>query len=420
MHKLLAAVSPARVIVSLAPLLFGAPGKTFAVGASSFDVVHYRDADGLQVTTSQAGLEQAIAPNWLMSAKMLWDRLSFAPGDGSMEGSGHEHHLMKGGAGSVEAGAGQAAQDGHDHEGMEDIGGGAVDGISGASRRAAGSSSGAVQHRYEVMAGLARQVGHGSRPHRIGGKAQVSYEDDYVAVTGIADAAVELWQRNVTLSGYAGFGYDYVNPVKPPPGEASEWPASQRRYLTGFGYSQVTGRRSTVSVGYGLQVLTGKLESPYRRATVITTEFSESLPDQRWRHHGALTWAFTPMPGLALHHRQGLYYDSWNYHAYIPETALSWQIFAAHMLTLRHRYVRQDAAEFWQHHYDDLQGYRSGDYRLAGLNHHAVTAEWAWRRDFDLRLLEVSGHITRFWQDSQASQVSPEGYLFGLSVAWAW
>jgi Protein of unknown function (DUF3570) len=379
-------------------------------GNANFDIMHYRDADGMRVTTSETGLEKALAPGWLWSARLLWDRIAVEPGDSGSAGAGHEHHLMKGAAGL------------HDGEPHEEVTGATseVDGTSGASQRASAAGGGAVQHRYQVEMGLARQIGHGSTPHRLGGKAAVSYEDDYVSATGVGDASIEIFQRNVTLSGYAGFGYDRIEPVVPPPGEGDRWPATQTRYLMGFGYSQVTGRRSTVSLGYGLQVQAGTLESPYRRALVITTQFAENLPDLRVRQHAALSWSYTPIRNVALHHREGIYYDSWNYHAWIPETALSWQFLSEWMVTVRHRFVSQDAAEFWQHHYTSLAGYRSGDFRLAGLRHQAGTAQLAWRHFVGFRVLELSGHATAFHQSSRASGVHSEGMVFGLSGAWAW
>jgi hypothetical protein len=387
-----------------------------AGGTASLDVMEYRDADGLRVTTSETGLEQAVAPGWLLSARLLWDRISVEPGDSSASGAGHAHHLMKGAAGNSLAAAhldgsslGFAAADLPE-----------VDGTSGASQRASAAGGGAVQHRYQVDLGMAHQIGHGSLPHRVGGKAMLSYEDDYVSATGIGDASIELFQRNVTLSCHIGYGYDRIDPVVPPPGENQLWPATQNRYLLGFGYSQVTGRRSTVSFGYGLQIQRGALESPYRRALVITTLFAENLPDLRLRHHATLSWSYAIWPHLALHHREGIYYDSWNYHAWIPETALNWQIAPKWLLTLRHRFASQDAAEFWQHHYTSLASYRSGDFRLAGMRHQAATVELDWRHPIGMRQLDLNGSATAFRQSSKASGVQSEGWIFGASGQWEW
>lgn len=384
----------------------------FAGGSSHFDFFQYHDHGGMNVLTSNAGLETAVAPNWLFEADLIWDRIAISPAPAGSSPGGHVHAAKRA----------APAQDGpHEEEAMSSAGVDyGSDAVSGASQRASSVGGGLVQHRYEGKVGLARQIGHGERPHRLGGQLSVSYEEDYLAVTGIADASVELLQRNLTLSGHLGFDHDRIEPFVPPPGEQGLWPATQQRFLAGFGISQVTGRRSVVSATYGLVMQAGTLESPYRRATVITTQFAENLPDTRWRHSAALEWSFSPWNGLALHHREGAYYDSWNFHAWIPETALRWQFLSDCMMTLRHRHASQDAAEFWQHHYTNLEGYRSGDYRLAGLTQETVTGELGWRHPFGFRVLELSGFVSRFWQHSQESGVHPEGTTLGASAKWTW
>ncbi len=380
-----------------------------ASGNAHFDVFQYHDQGGMNVLTSDAGMEKVVAPDWLFNAELLWDRIEVSPSPAGTAGGSHVH------------GAKHAAQvhDGpHDEESLPSVG--VVDGVSGASQRASTAGGGRVQHRYEGALGLARQIGHGERPHRLGGEVRVSYEEDYLAITGIADASIDLMRRNLVLSGHLGFGNDRIEPFVPPPGEQELWPATQQRFLVGFGISQVTGLRSVVSATYGLVMQMGTLESPYRRTTVVTTQFAENLPDARWRHSAALQWSFTPWEKVALHHSEGAYYDSWNFHAWIPETALRWQFLENWMLTLRHRHASQDAAEFWQHHYTALDGYRSGDFRLAGLTQEAVTGELSWRLAFAHRVLQLSGFVSRFWQESTESGVHLEVTTLGASAKWTW
>ncbi len=404
-HLLHASGRRATVVVLTARAL------SIAGGSSYFDLFHYRDHGGMQVLTSNVGLEQGLAPNWLFIADILWDRIEMMPSPDGSTGGGHVHAAKRA----------VGASDDPDEVDMtsSDLANGS-DAVSGASQRASSVDGGLVQHRYEGSVGLARQIGHGDKPHRLGGRVSISHEDDYFSMTGIADAAVELRQRNLMLSGHLGFGQDRIEPHVPPPGEQDRWPANQQRYLAGFGISQVMGRRSVVSATYGLAVQAGTLESPYRRSTVITTQFTENLPDTRWRHSAVLEWSFSLWSGLALHHREGAYYDSWNFHAWIPETALRWQFVDGFLLTLRHRHASQDAAEFWQHHYTKVEGYRSGDYRLAGLTQETVTGELGWSHPIGDRVLGLSGFLSRFWQRSQESGVHPEGYTLGASAKWAW
>lgn len=266
--------------------VFTATAMLFAGGSSHFDWFQYRDHGGMKVLTTNAGVEQAVAPSWLFSGDMLWDRIEVTPSPAGSTPGGHVHGAKR---------SAQAHDGPHEEEEAaaldETV---EADAMSGASQRASSVGGGLVQHRYEGTVGLARQVGHGERPHRVGGQISLSYEEDYLAVTGIADASIELWQRNLTLSGHLGFGHDRIEPFVPPPGEQDLWPATQQRFLAGFGISQVTGRRSLVSATYGLVLQSGTLESPYRRATVITTQFAENLPDTRWRHSAALECLFPP------------------------------------------------------------------------------------------------------------------------------
>lgn len=374
----------------------------------------YADENGLRVATASVETEVSPWANTLLSFQGLWDRIWVDETQASSGSSGHHHHASARSLGVMADGVEGEDHD-HDHGAMgEDM----LDGSTGASIRAATGDDGAT-HRYEGAIGVTRQVGHGATPYRFGAQGRLSYESDYVSLTGIVNAASELFERNTLISGYLGFGKDRILPNPEPPGEQSRWPADQRRYLLGFGITQMTGKRSQILGGYSLTVLSGALEGPYRRTTVITTLFPERLPDTRLRNSVVTGWSYTPWNGTALHLRQGLYFDSWGILSWIPEIALAQEMNAL-LLRLSYRHTDQTRADFWEHHYTALEGWRTGDFRLDGLAQDAVSLEAKYRIALAKSDIDVGVRGMFFSQKAWASGVDPRGFTLGAHLAYAW
>jgi hypothetical protein len=76
---------------------------------------------------------------------------------------------------------------------------------------------------------------------------------------------------------------------------------------------------------------------------------------------------------VALHARQGIYVDSWDVIAWIPEIAVAATRDRFDAL-VRHRYYRQGSASFYQARYD-LEPLLSGDSRLGRIEAHTIGAE---------------------------------------------
>lgn len=252
-----------------------------------------------------------------------------------------------------------------------------ADAVTSASATIAG---GGVAHksRYEGVAALRTQGQLGSAVVALGGVARVSSEKDYASISGGAHGSVELFDRNLALAGFVGYGRDQVKPIEPPPGAAGEWPARHRRWTFTGSATQILSPTVLVSLGGGVTLQSGQLASPYRRAIVGTTLFPESLPRARERFtvFAAASWEIEP--GLALHLRQGLYRDSWEVAALIPEAVLALELESGLVLSPRYRYYRQTSAAFYQVRYAQIEAVMSGDLRLGSVQDHTLGVDLRW------------------------------------------
>ena len=178
----------------------------------------------------------------------------------------------------------------------------------------------------------------------VGVSLQGSGESDYTSLSGRVHGTVELFERNLALSGFVGGGRDAVRPDTAPPGEEGQWPAQHGRVSAGLSMSQLLTPRLIASAGLAGALQSGTLSSPYRRALVLSTLFSERLPQERLRGTGYVGLAWSPRPGMGLHLRQGLYADSWGVRAIAPEVALSQQALKDGLVTLSYRTYLQSGA----------------------------------------------------------------------------
>lgn len=307
----------------------------------------YADDQGLTVVTAGVEAEQPVSGEVSVVLTGLVDRITVVQPDAIAQDTG-----------------GQLT--GHAHVG--------VDSITSASVTVTGGER-LEKTRFEGTAGAAYDTG----ALRIEGTARVSSEPDFASYSGRLEATAELFERNTTLAAFAHAGHDEISPIAPPPGEEALWPASQDRISGGASLSQLLGPRLIASGGFALTRQSGTLSSPYRRALVKTSLFPEALPRERLRASGyaALSWYLGA--GTALHLRQGLYADSWEVLALIPEVEVAVDVAQAATIALGYRFYAQTAASFYQARYDALLPTRTGDARLGPLTAHQpqLRARWA-------------------------------------------
>jgi hypothetical protein len=215
-------------------------------------------------------------------------------------------------------------------------------------------------------------------PFEVGARASTSVEDDYRSLAGQLDAVVELRERTVVLSGFAGAGRDRSLPLEDlAPDSAST------RYFGGASVGFVTTPRLVLHAGASVTHQGGQLASPYRVALVGGAEVPEVLPSTRTRFTGYVGAAWAVSDGTAVHGRAGLYADTWRVLAAIPEVAVARELGAHALVTLGYRLYRQRAASFHRATYTHVEPYLSGDPRLAALADHTMSLDLAWRWEGD-------------------------------------
>jgi hypothetical protein len=318
-------------------------------GAVEARGTYYADSEGLTVVTTGAIVEQRIAPRTSIQLLALADRIVIDK---------QPSVALRGG--------GQAS-------GHRDT----VDAVTSASIVVSGGDH-QEKWRGEAQGGVIHDTDLGAAPLRLEVLARGSLERDYRSIAGRARATVELFERNLALSVFAGAGHDLVVPTQAPPGEAGLWPASHGRLNMGLTGTQLLGRSLSLNFGAAFNHQAGQLANPYRRALVLTTLFPEELPRTRDRVTGFVGVSWAVAQQLALHASAGGYADSWGVRAFIPEAALVKELGSDKLVSLRYRYYRQRAARFYSPRYDQLLDVRSGDARLGQVEEHYPSVELRW------------------------------------------
>lgn len=344
----------ARFAAALAAALAGSAGAQAGPPSVEGRAYSYSDDAGLYVSTVAGAWETPLGAAFTLRLGALADWItilapSAAAGDAHAGHEGHAGH-EEGGEGGVEAGA---------------------DAISGASARVLAGGGDSREIRAGGDIGLGWHGNLGDSPVTVSGTLRGSGESDYRSVSGILSGRLSLFQANTSLSAFAGFGRDGIDPSRPPPGQSDRWPAAQAKLSGGFGLSQSLTRNLAVSAGLSAAYQGGRLSSPYRNALVgaspaTGTYFPESLPAARLRAVAFAGAAVYLGRGAALHLREGFYVDDWGVRAWIPEAALAKES-GPWLATLRHRFYAQTRADFYRPLYPDRTGLRTGDARLGRL-----------------------------------------------------
>jgi hypothetical protein len=327
-----------------------APGWRERPGTADARLYYYSDNHGLSVITAGAVVEQPVSRRVAVSAQGLVDRIV-------VQAPKHVH----------EDTAGQPT--GHQHDD--------VDVVTSASVTVTGGDR-LEKTRYEGIAGVNVDMGLAAVPTRVQATARVSTEPDYKSYSGRLRLTSELFERNTTVSLFVGYGYDVIDPIEAPPGEAALWPASHDRWNGGVTVGQILTPKFVLYGGVAGNRQAGMLSNPYRRALVRTSIFPEHLPSDRTRVTGFVSLGWYLGWRSALHVRQGAYIDSWDVKALIPDLAVVKELGERGLLTLRYRSYWQTAASFYETRYEDLDPVRTGDIRLGRLTNHVPGVDFSW------------------------------------------
>jgi hypothetical protein len=273
--------------------------------------------------------------------------------------------------------------------------------------------------RYEGVLGVEAMGDVGDLPIRGSFQSRVSYEHDYLAVSGIARGSIELLQGNTVLSAFLGGGHDRVDPDEPPPGQQALWPATHQRVGGGVALTQLLSPSILASGGIALTHQAGALESPYRRARVRTTLFPEAVPETRDRFtaFGELLWYLGL--GTSLRARQGFYADTWGVLSSIPQIEVAKEIGSDVLLFGSYRYYHQLPASLYAPSYSNIEEEMSSDPRLGEVREHMPGAAVSWQaigdRDaFGALSLETSYQVSFMSYVSAGASVI--GHVIGLAA----
>lgn len=310
-------------------------------------LARYSDATGQSVWSGEGKAMLRFAGTWRLGLKALGEWVQPGTpkaGDTTTPGGGHVHGARLLGLAQAEVQQ--------------------VDAVSGASSRVSSDPDG--HGRVEGELNLMRDLS--DRPAYFGATAHYSRESDFQSVLGGLAAGAEFFDRNTAVAAQLGLGLDVADPEQPPPGESDRWPTQTNRFSAAAQLGQILSARLKLGLSYSFTAIVGPQENPYRRALVHTTLFPERIPETRQRHVAGVEANLYLGRGVALHHREGLYLDSWGVQALIPETALPIEIGSRWLLTPRHRWYSQSAARFYEPNYHFLAGgWLSGDPRLSRL-----------------------------------------------------
>jgi len=359
---------------------------------------YYSDEGGLSVWTTGARAEQQISPSVSVRASALADQIILKPPPPIQV---------------VPPGPGQPT--GHLHPG--------VDIITSASVLAPDSSVRTEKWRFEGIAGAKLEGSLQQQPARLEILVRGSTEPDFKSLGAWLTGEGEFFERNTTIAAFVGGGRDTIQPLLPPPGQESTWPASRARLNAGASITQLFSKALVGSAGFGFTHQWGTLWSPYRRALVNTTLFPEVLPSNRERLTSFVALSYYLGGGTALHLRQGLYLDSWQILALMPEAAIAKEIGDAGLVSFRYRYYGQQAASFYHPIYSQTLSIMSGDPRHGDLSEHVSAVELRWSlsgRPGWSRGMTLLGSYELSLLSYRQLRSSTRAQVFSLGLVWGY
>ncbi len=263
-----------------------------------------------------------------------------------------------------------------------------VDAITSASTSSGAGDSAFTERRYEGGAGYTHDLGQ----LRVGGDLKYSKEPDYRSLYAGVHAAVDLAQKNATVSGGLGVISDEVsageaqglaNPMiacKPSAPDVFAKTCGLSGYDLFVSGSQILTRSLVVGASYDLSQQHGYLSNPYRQVVAGLAFVSERHPDERLRQAFGLSARYyvdathTTVIGSYRYYR-----DDWKVHAHTPELRIVQDV--GHLIdaAIRYRYYRQSKAFFYEPRYATgdvaMQAYLSDDPKLTRFDGHTFEAK---------------------------------------------
>jgi hypothetical protein len=259
----------------------------------------------------------------------------------------------------------------------------AVDAITTASRPIAGNAfQDFVKTRNEFQADLKR------------GPANFGYyyssEPDYLGQQVIFGYNRDFDDAQVNLAVGSSLGWDAIDPVADDDTQTAadskttlHWNAVATRVLT---------PTTLVRLGLEYNIVNGLQHNPYRNVYAGGTRVPERHPGHRERRDAFLkvNQYFQNRSSLKFNYR--FYDDDWGIDSHELGSTLSQYITRGVFASYEYRYYTQTAADFYRDEYATVagvDGYLSGDYRMAVLSSHL----FGFAFDVDLRDLAMDAPV---------------------------
>ena len=261
----------------------------------------------------------------------------------------------------------------------------AIDAITTASRPISGN---AYQDYIKVRNELQGEL---SRP----GAAVTYYlssESDYLAQQLGARVDRDVTKEQTNLSLGTSYSWDAIEPLADD--DTNTAPDHKRTVHVNAVATQALTPATLLRVGVEYNVVNGLQHNPYRNVYAGGTIVPEEHPSHRERRDVFVRLnQFLPNRStVKLSYR--LYNDDWGILSHEIDTRLSQYITHGASARYEYRYYTQNAATFYRDEYtttNGVNGYRTGDYRMADLSSHLFGVAL----NFDLDALQVQSPLMR-------------------------
>jgi hypothetical protein len=248
---------------------------------------------------------------------------------------------------------------------------GAADAVTGATTVSGGSGGGYDDLRKEIVGGASQQFG----PVILAIGGFYGNESDYLSQAYSVGATVELFQKNLTVSGVYGKTADRIEDLTDP---------------TFFGYkdnatytiaaTQLLTPTMIVVGGYSLSQVEGFQSSPTRKILVPTVfgdrVFAEVHPDLRDRQTFFLRFKRYMGSETSGELNLSYYFDTWGVRAIGAEPRVERRLTPSVAVRLRYRFFSQSAADFYQETYTaqdvTVTSLKTADVKLRDFDNHTI------------------------------------------------
>ena len=248
----------------------------------------------------------------------------------------------------------------------------AIDAITTASRPISGNGfQDFIKVRNEMQGELQR-----------GGAAveyYVSTERDYLAQQIGAKYNRDLRDQTLNLSVGSSIDRDHIKPLAD---DDTQTPAATKTTLHWDAVAtQILSPTTLARFGVEYNVVDGLQHSPYRNVYAGGIHVPERHPDHRQRRdtYVKVNQYLTNHSSLKLNYR--LYNDDWGITSHEIGSSLSQYVGRSVSARYEYRYYTQNHASFYRDEYlssNGIDGYRTGDYRLADLASHLFGFSLHW------------------------------------------